>query len=53
MVLNTVLGVIIESDAYYKEGFFKPVCDPGKFSKPTGGSIPSVVQRQILSSLKI
>ena len=43
MVLNTVLGVMNESDAHCKEGFWRPVCDEGILSQPAGGGIPSTL----------
>ena len=41
MALNTVFGVMTESDAHFKEGFWRPVCDLGiLLSQPPDGGIP-------------
>ena len=50
MVQITVLRVMTKSDAHYKGGFWRPVCNLGLWSQPEAGGIPSMFQHWILSS---
>ena len=43
----TVLGVITESVAHCKRGFWRPMCDTGILNQPEGRGIPSVLQHWV------